>query len=169
MNSSYDLILDLAVILVLLGAFWQFRSPKGARRGNLTALAAMICALFLVLLRHHLVEPVTVIVALIVGGAVGYAVAMRINMIQIPAMIAFQHGAGGIAAFLVSYVELTRGAGSIAVLNELSGVIGIVIGAATFSGSVIAGGKLANRIRQTPQSLPGHGLWLMAHIIAILC
>ena len=168
MNSSYDLILDLAVILVLLGAFWQFRSPKGARRGNLTALAAMICALFLVLLRHHLVEPVTVIVALIVGGAVGYAVAMRINMIQIPAMIAFQHGAGGIAAFLVSYVELTRGAGSIAVLNELSGVIGIVIGAATFSGSVIAGGKLANRIRQTPQSLPGHGLWLMAHIIAIL-
>jgi len=168
MNLSYDLLLDLAVILVLIGAFWQFRTPHGARRGNMTAMAALMCALLLVLARHHLLSPATVVAAVIAGGSLGYAIAIRVNMIQIPAMIAFQHGAGGVAAFLVSYVELTRDTGNMAALNELSGIIGIVIGAATFSGSMIAGGKLANRIRQTPQLLPGHGSWLLAHIAAIV-
>ncbi|MFH2120824.1 MAG: NAD(P)(+) transhydrogenase (Re/Si-specific) subunit beta [Pseudomonadota bacterium] len=167
MNLSYDLLLDLAVILVLIGAFRQFRTPHGARRGNLTAMAAMMCALLLVLVRHHLLSPATVVAAVIAGGALGYAIAIRVNMIQIPALIAFQHGAGGVAAFLVSYVELTRETGNMAALNELSGTIGIVIGAATFSGSMIAGGKLANLIRQTPQYVSGHGSWLLAHVAAI--
>ena len=167
MILPYDLLLDLAVILVLIAAFRQFRTPHGARRGNVTAMAAMMCALLLVLGRHHLLSPATALAAVIAGGALGYAIVIRVSMIQIPAMIAFQHGAGGIAAFLVSYVELARGAGSAVAINELSGLIGIVIGAATFSASMIAGGKLANLIRQTPQILSGHGSWLLVHVAAI--
>ena len=168
MNLLPDYLLDLAVVLVLLAAFWQFRTPHGARRGNITAAAALTCALILVLVRHPILNPAIVVTAAILGSALGYYVAMRINMIQIPAMVAFQHGAGGIAAFLVSYVELARGGGQMALLNETSGLIGTIIGAATFSGSMIAGGKLANLIKQTPVRLSGHGWWLLVNVAAIV-
>lgn len=168
MNFLSDYLLDLAVVLVLLAAFWQFRTPHGARRGNITAAAALTCALILVLARHPILNPAIVVTAAILGSALGYFVAMRINMIQIPAMVAFQHGAGGIAAFLVSYVELARGGGQMALLNETSGLIGTIIGAATFSGSMIAGGKLANLLKQTPVRISGHGWWLLANAAAIV-
>ena len=88
-------------------------------------------------------EPATVVLALAVGGMVGCAVAVRVNMIQIPAMVAFQHGAGGIAAFLTSFVELTRAGDHGLSVGQFSGVLGIIIGAATFSGSLVASAKLA--------------------------
>lgn len=168
MNFLPDYLLDLAVVLVLLAAFWQFRTPHGARRGNITAAAVLTCALILVLVRHPILNPAMVVTAAIVGSAFGYLVAMKINMLQIPAMVAFQHGAGGIAVFLVSYVELARGGGQMALLNETSGLIGTIIGAATFSGSMIAGGKLANLIKQTPVRLSGHGWWLLVNAAAIV-
>lgn len=167
MNFSCDLLLDLVIVLILLVAFQQFRTPEGARRGNLTAGVALACALLLVLLRQALFSPMVVAAAVAAGGACGLLVALRVNMIQIPAMIAFQHGAGGIAAFLVSSVELARGAGQMAMLHEVSGVVGMIIGSATFSGSMIAAGKLANRIRQTPQEISGHGWWMLGNGIAI--
>jgi NAD(P) transhydrogenase subunit beta len=162
-SFSTGLLLDLAVVLILLAAFWQFRTPGGARRGSLTAAAALACALVLVLTRNLILDPAIVLGAVAVGSAIGLFVALRVNMIQIPAMIAFQHGAGGIAAFLVSYVELARSAGQMALLSEVSGIVGTVVGAATFSGSMIASGKLANRIRQTPLVLHRHGWWLLGN------
>lgn len=168
MNFPYDLLLDLVIVLILLAAFQQFRTPEGARRGNLTAGAALALALVLVLLRQPVFHPMIVVVAIVAGGACGLFVALRVNMIQIPAMIAFQHGAGGIAAFLVSSVEVARGAGQMSMLNQISGVVGIIIGAATFSGSMIAAGKLANWIRQTPQTIAGHSWWMLTNGVAIL-
>jgi NAD(P) transhydrogenase subunit beta len=168
MSFMSDLIVDLFIVLILLAAFRQFRNPEGARRGNLTAAAALTCALVLVLLRNPILNPAIVVAAVAAGGAFGLFMALKVNMIQIPAMIAFQHGAGGIAAFLVSYVELSRDAGQMALLNEVSGIVGIIIGAATFGGSMIAGGKLANLIKQTPVRLSGHGWWLLANAAAII-
>ena len=82
--------------------------------------------------------------------------ARAVNMVQIPAMVAFQHGAGGVAAFLVSFVELTRSGPGLAPVNALSGILGLMIGALTFSGSLIAAAKLASRMSQKPQRLPFH-------------
>lgn len=169
-SFSTGLLLDLAVVLILLAAFRQFRTPGGARWGTVTAAAALACALVLVLMRNLILDPAVVLGAVAAGSAIGLFVALRVNMIQIPAMIAFQHGAGGIAAFLVSYVELARSAGQMALLGEVSGIVGTIVGAATFSGSMIASGKLANRIRQTPLVLHRHGLWLLGNgvLVALL-
>jgi NAD(P) transhydrogenase subunit beta len=162
------LILDFAIILILIIGIRQFRSPKGARIGNLTAAFALLCALVLVFYRNEMLDPAVLIAALMVGSLLGWAVAMRVNMIQIPAMVAFQHGAGGIAAFLVSFVELTRLTARTTVVGEVSGLLGLIIGAATFSGSMIASGKLANKIKQTPTVLPKHGWILQGLILAII-
>ena len=167
MDSPSHLMIDFAIILILIVGIWRFNAAHTARSGNLAAALALLCALGVVLYRNPLQEPAIVILALLVGGAAGGLVAARVNMIQIPAMVAFQHGAGGIAAFLTSFVELTRNSDSVALAGQLSGVLGIVIGAATFSGSVVASAKLAGRVRQTPVILPNHGLILAATLMGI--
>lgn len=94
---------------------------------------------------------------------------MAVNMIQIPAMVAFQHGAGGVAACLIPFTELTREpAGHVPAVGKVSGILGLVIGAATFSGSMIASGKLANRLDQKPTILPQHSGLLLGILLVIL-
>ncbi|HOS71287.1 MAG TPA: NAD(P)(+) transhydrogenase (Re/Si-specific) subunit beta, partial [Bacteroidales bacterium] len=101
MNSLTDLLIDLIIILIFLSGFSRFRTPGAARTGNLSAAFALALALVVVMARHRIMQPHVVIIALMIGSVLGWLVAMRVNMIQIPAMVAFQHGAGGIAAFLV--------------------------------------------------------------------
>lgn len=151
-----SVFVDFVVILILILGISRFTTPLGARIGNSIAAFALACAFVLVIVRHGIHDPVVVILSLAAGGAVGYALAMVVNMIQIPAMIAFQHGAGGVAAFLIAFVELSGGGTSLALMNEISGLLGLAIGAGTFSGSMIASAKLANKMRQTPQVIPFH-------------
>ena len=167
-NNAITLIIDFSVIAVLIVGIWQFRAPRGARFGNLMAAFALLCAFILVLYRNGIIDAGTVVLALLVGSIAGYAVARAVSMIQIPAMVAFQHGAGGIAAFLVSLVELTRGAHALALINEVSGLLGLTIGSLTFSGSMIAGAKLANKMRQTPQVLPAHNYLVLTNLVVLL-
>ncbi len=159
--------IDLLVILILISGIRLFRTPRSARGGNLLAAFALALALVVVLVRNPILDPAIVLTALLLGSVVGLWVAMKVSMVQIPAMVAFQHGAGGVAAFLVSYLELTRHADALTVTGRVSGYLGLVIGAATFSGSMIASGKLASLMRGTPVLLPLHNQLLVANASAI--
>ena len=167
-NNALTLLIDFAVIAILIAGIWQFRAPRGARFGNWTAAFALLCAFALVLYRNGIIDTGTVVVSLLVGSIAGYAVARTVSMIQIPAMVAFQHGAGGIAAFLVSLVELLRGAQDLGLINEVSGILGLTIGALTFSGSMLAAAKLANKMRQTPQVFPAHNFLVLGNLVILL-
>lgn len=162
------LFIDFSVIIILIIGIWRFRQPRAARIGNFLAAFALLAAFVLVLNRHGLLDAKTVVTALLVGAMTGYAVARAINMIQIPAMVAFQHGAGGVAAFLVSFVELTRDAHKLDGVSEISGVLGLTIGALTFSGSIIASAKLANKMKQTPHVWPAHQVLLFLNMGVLL-
>ncbi|HQH24049.1 MAG TPA: NAD(P)(+) transhydrogenase (Re/Si-specific) subunit beta [Bacteroidales bacterium] len=168
MNSLTDLLIDLIIILIFLSGFSRFRTPGAARTGNLSAAFALALALVVVMARHRIMQPHVVIIALMIGSVLGWLVAMRVNMIQIPAMVAFQHGAGGIAAFLVSFVELTRNVLPGFGVEKISGLLGLTIGALTFSGSMIASGKLANILKGPPVRLPGHSLITLGLIVLII-
>ncbi|MBP1654738.1 MAG: pntB 2 [Bacteroidetes bacterium] len=168
MSSWASILIDLSIIVLLVTGIAQFRTPRGARSGNATAATALLLALALVLYRHAILDPVLLAVALLIGGAIGAMVAMRVTMIQIPAMVAFQHGAGGVAACAIAYVELTRGGAPTSVVGEVSGFLGLIIGAATFSGSMIASAKLAAKITQTPVVVRGHNLILLLLLLAIV-
>ena len=160
-------VVDFLIILILIVGIRFFRTPKGARRGNLLAAFALALALVVVLVRHPILDPAIVLIALLVGSVLGLWVAMKVSMVQIPAMVAFQHGAGGVAAFLVSYLELTRHAETLSTTGTVSGYLGLTIGAATFSGSMIASGKLAGYLRQTPTFLPMHNPLLLGNVLII--
>ena len=168
MDNGLHLGVDLAVILILIAGIWQFRTTRGARRGNLTSALAMACAVGVVLTRNPILGPAMVVAAFALGGVIGWGVALRVNMIQIPAMVAFQHGCGGVAASLVSYVELARGMEALPLAGRISGLLGLALGAATFSGSMIASAKLANWVRQTPLVLANHNLVLESLALAAL-
>jgi NAD(P) transhydrogenase subunit beta len=167
MERVLDLVIDLAVVVAFLVGFALFRRPRGARAGNLVAAAAFTAAVVLVIVRGGIGSWGLVLAVLAAGSATGWFVAARVSMLQIPAMVAFQHGAGGVAAFLVSLVELWRDTPGGWSVPRVSALLGIVIGAGTFAGSLIAAGKLTGRLRGTPRVLPGHGLVLLGLVAAI--
>ncbi len=166
--SALNLSLDFCVIGILILGIWLFHWPHRAKFGNLTAAFALTCAAALVLYRSGTLYPYIVLVSLVIGSAAGLWVAKKITMIQIPAMVAFQHGAGGIAAFFLSLAELMRGSQHLGMMNEISGLLGLAIGSLTFSGSMIAGGKLSNKLGQTPKIFPKHTLLVMINLISII-
>lgn len=162
------LLIDFTVIVILIFGIWQFREPLRAKNGNMTAALALFLAFMLVLYRHGIVDITTVVISLLVGTVAGLALARVVSMIQVPAMVAFQHGAGGVAAFLVSLVELSRTNHALSLVSEISGVLGLAIGSLTFSGSMIASAKLANKMHQAPQVLTHHNLFVILNFIALV-
>jgi len=168
MSNWLHLLIDLSVITLFFVGFYKFRHPKGARTGNLIAAFAILTACLLVLYRNDILDPGFVVVAMLIGLTAGWIVAIKVDMIQIPAMVAFQHGAGGVAVFMISFVELTGETSAyLSTLGKVSGLLGLVIGAATFSGSMIASGKLANKLNQKPTVLPRHSLLLLGLFLVI--
>ncbi len=146
---------DLGIVLLLLAGVFAFRAPRRARVGNGAAAFAILGSIILVLTRNPICRPGTVAAAAIVGSLAGWLSASRAKMTGIPSIVAFQHGAGGIAAFLVSSVELLRGVTGVA---RAAGILGLVVGAGTFSASFIASAKLAGRLKGAPTSLKHHGV-----------
>ncbi len=166
--SAMNLLLDFCVIAILILGIWLFHWPHRAKFGNLTAAFALACAAALVLYRNGSMHPNILLISLAVGSVAGFWVARRITMIQIPAMVAFQHGAGGVAAFFLSLAELMRGSQHLGMVNEISGLLGLAIGSLTFSGSMIAGGKLSNKLGQAQLILPKHTWLVLANLICII-
>jgi H+-translocating NAD(P) transhydrogenase subunit beta len=162
------LMIDIAVIALWIAGIRLFRTPRGARHGNLIAAAAMLCAFLLVLYRYPIDGPAIVLAALVVGATAGYTVAQVVTMIQIPAMVAVQNAMGGIASLLVSLIPLMYAGRTLGLMNEISAVVGLTLGALTFSGSMLAAAKLTNAIRQTPQRLPAHQALLLMNLLALL-
>jgi len=151
-------MLDFFVLAMVFWGIWMFRRPEKAKIGNFIAGVAMAIAAGIVLLRHPPVHPYVMFGTLLIGSLAGIWIVTKVSMIQIPSMVAFQNGAGGLASFLIAFVELFRGAGGLNVVNEVSGLFGLAMGAFTFSGSMIASGKLSNKLSQTPVTLKLHSL-----------
>jgi NAD(P) transhydrogenase subunit beta len=169
--DTAHLLADLGVIALLVAGISRFRTPAGARFGNHAAAVALLAAIALVLVRAGVTDPWVVALSSAVGALLGVAVAARVSMTGIPAMVAFQHGMGGVAAVLVSAIELTRGADALTHVARVSGLIGLVLGAATFSASLLAAAKLGNHVTQAPTRLRAHNALLVALILvgAWLC
>ena len=152
---------DVGVILILLAGIYLFKSPATARHGNLLAATAMLVGIGLTVGRYAPAYPWLLVLGTGAGAIAGWRLAVRVNMVQIPAMVAFQHGAGGLAAALVAYLELVGPGAEIELANRIAGVMGLLLGAATFSGSLVASGKLSGRLRSAPQNLSHHGKLLL--------
>jgi len=134
----------VASILFIVG-IRQLSSPKSARRGNLTAAVGMLLALVVTLLDREILSYELIFVALVLGSAVGAVAARRVAMTDMPQMVALFNGSGGGAAALVStleFVHLYRVSPVVPIDTGISILLGALIGAISFTGSIIAWGKL---------------------------
>jgi len=173
MGFPLEYLVAAVVILLFLVGIAFFRSPRTARLGGWLNILAYAGAVAFVVIRYPVFGPEFVLIAVLLGGTLGSLLAVRVSMLGVPQMIAFQHGCGGAAAFLIAFSEFIREGADLTGLAQVGGVLGIIVGAATFSGSLIAAGKLARKIEQRPVFLPGHttivfGLLFFALLLSVL-
>jgi len=161
-----------ATILFIL-ALGGLSNPVSSRRGNLYGIIGMAIAVLATILSDAVTSYVIVIIAMAIGGGIGYVLAKKVEMTQMPELVAILHSLVGMAAVFVGYANfMDPGAtfeGVEKTIHEIEIYVGILIGAITFSGSVIAFGKLSGKIGGTPVLLPArHWLNLGLLIAAIL-
>jgi len=144
--------------------------PETARRGNMFGAIGMGIAVLAVAIQVGLVTSPYVIGAVLIAGTIGTIVATRVEMTAMPQLVAILHSFVGAAAVLVGLsnhlAPATELFGAEATINDLETILGVFIGALTFTGSVIAWGKLQGVIRSKPLMLPGRHLLNVAMIVA---
>ena len=135
----------LASVLFIL-ALKGLSNPLSARRGNRFGIAGMTLAVLTTLLITQRID--LTIGALVIGGSIGWLVAKRVQMTQMPELVAAMHSLVGLAAVLIAIAVVNNPTAfsvsdPIPAGNRVELFIGTFVGAMTFSGSVIAFGKLA--------------------------
>ena len=167
------LVAGVLFILALRG----LSSPATSRRGNRMGMIGMAIAVATTLYTHEVVSLPEIIAAIAIGGGIGFIIARRIAMTDMPQLVAAFHSLVGMAAVLVGAAAyLNPGAFGIvdAVTGEIHGAsriemgLGVAIGAITFSGSVIAFLKLNGTMSGKPIMLPGRHVINLGTLAAIL-
>jgi len=127
----------------------------------------MLAAILLVLWSNDILTMPILWVAMAVGAVLGYVLALRVTMIQMPQMVALLNGLGGGASALVASVEIVERYSEQSSFIKLNTQLGLFVGAITLSGSLIAAAKLDRRMTQRPVVLKGHGLISNLSLIVI--
>ena len=162
----------VATILFIL-SLSGLSNQETARKGNYFGMLGMAIAIGATALSASVSSYVILIIALLIGGFIGTKAALKVEMTQMPELVAIMHSLVGMAAVLVGYANFMEGSASLEgvekTIHEVEIYVGILIGAVTFSGSVIAFGKLSERISGKPVLLPmRHFLNLGLLVSAIL-
>jgi NAD(P) transhydrogenase subunit beta len=121
----------------------QLGSPATARRGNMLSSLGMLLAIVAALLDQGIVEYQWILIGFVVGGVIGGAAARLVQMTAMPEMVALFNGFGGMASLLVGWAALSPGASTFTLVTI---ILSILIGGLTFTGSMIAYGKLSEKL-----------------------
>jgi len=158
-----------ATILFIL-ALGGLSNQESARRGNLFGMLGMALALVATMLGAVNANYTVLVGGLAIGGGTGIVLARRVQMTQMPELVAILHSLVGLAAVLVGFANFldhtTILAGVEKTIHDVETYLGILIGAVTFSGSIIAFGKLNGSIGGKPLTLPGRH-WLNLGLLVV--
>jgi len=183
MEQILILIYLIASVTFMVG-LKMLSKPDSARKGNLIAAAGMTLAIFATIFLYtdasgnHLGNLGFIFVALIVGTVIGWIMAKKVQMTAMPQMVSFFNGMGGACAALISVIEYNHmvhtSGGDMSGFMSTKGLIilaGLVIGSISFSGSIIAYGKLEGKINDFSikgQQVANIGLMLAILVISVL-
>src|SRR5678815_4617841 len=166
----------LAATILFVLSLGGLSNPETSRRGNLYGMIGMAIAVLATVLGPHVTKAAYpwIVGAMLVGAVIGLYAARVVKMTQMPELVALMHSLVGLAAMLVGYANFVDPAVSVGmtpaerVIHEIEMYLGVLIGAVTFSGSVIAFGKLSARITGKPVLLPGRHLLNLAGLLVVL-
>ncbi|HLX22963.1 MAG TPA: Re/Si-specific NAD(P)(+) transhydrogenase subunit beta [Usitatibacter sp.] len=175
MSPSLVTVSYIAAIILFILSLGGLSNPESSRRGNLYGMIGMAIAVLATVAGRVSPAGLSFVVgALVVGGMTGIYLARTVMMTQMPELVAFMHSLVGLVAMIVgyaSYIDPTASAGMTpaeSVIHHIEIYAGVLIGAVTLSGSVIAFGKLSARISGKPMLLPGRHWLNLAGLLVVI-
>ncbi|HSE00780.1 MAG TPA: NAD(P)(+) transhydrogenase (Re/Si-specific) subunit beta, partial [Burkholderiales bacterium] len=176
MSATLATVSYIGATILFILSLGGLSNPETSRRGNLYGMIGMTIAVLATVLGPN-VTPAGypwIIGAMVVGATIGLFAARIVKMTQMPELVALMHSLVGIAAVMVgfaNYIDPAASAhfkGAEKTIHDLEIYIGVLIGAVTFSGSVIAFGKLSAKISGKPMLLPArHWINLIGLIVVL--
>src|SRR5450432_4371502 len=149
-GSQYviEVVYLIASALFILSLKWM-SSPTTARHGILAGEIGMVLAIGGTLLRHGIVDYKWIVIALVLGSGIGIPLGM-VQMTAVPQRTALSHAFGALSAAMIGIAEYYVGVGHLTrfAMGEIA--LEVIIGSLTFTGSVIAAGKLQEILPQRP-------------------
>src|SRR3954453_12153139 len=176
MSSTLSTVAYVGATILFILSLGGLSNPESSRRGNLYGMIGMTIAVLATVLGPQVTKGgyAWIVGALAVGAVIGIFAARTVKMTQMPELVALMHSLVGLAAVLVGFANYIDPAatghfkGTERTIHEAEIYIGILIGAVTFSGSLIAFGKLSGKIGGKPLLLPArHWLNLAGLLIVI--
>jgi NAD(P) transhydrogenase subunit beta len=174
MSANYVALAYLGAAILFILALKGLSSPVSARRGNMLGMVGMAIAVLTTLTVTHNIA--AILLAILVGGNIGWFVARRIQMTAMPELVAAMHSLVGLAAVLIAMSAfnnpvaygIAMAGEALHASNRIELFIGTFIGAITFTGSIIAFGKLSGKLGSRPLTFKGqHWLNLALGIVMI--
>ena len=172
LGTAYYVISAVLVLGVLLGIYLMSKVEK-AYNGNTISGVCMVAAIVLTMLQYEVFGDdvktalVVIIVAMLIGGAIGAWIAKKVKMIQMPQTVALLNGfGGGASAFVAALTLLTDKEASAFAL--CTGMLALVVGIVTLVGSLVAAAKLQGIIKSKPVVLPAHSPLTMISLFGSL-
>jgi NAD(P) transhydrogenase subunit beta len=176
MSSSLTTVAYISAIILFILSLGGLSNPETSRRGNVYGIIGMAIAVLATIFGTRVLPAGLpwIIGAMAVGGSIGLYAARKVQMTQMPELVAIMHSLVGLAAALVGYANYIDPGAAFQLssteksIHEIEIYVGILIGVVTFSGSLIAFGKLAGKIGGKPLLLPGrHFLNLLGLLVVI--
>jgi NAD(P) transhydrogenase subunit beta len=172
MTSSLITVSYLAAAILFILALGGLKDNQSARRGNLYGMLGMVIAV-IVTISAFVTQNYTLLIAvMLIGGVAGFVLSRRVKMTQMPELVAILHSLVGLAAVLIGFANFLDSSFNLTgvekTIHEIEIFIGICIGALTFTGSVIAYGKLSGMIGGSPLILPAKHWLNLCMFIAVV-
>src|SRR5471032_2032849 len=176
MSASMVAVSYVAAIILFILSLGGLSNPETSRRGNLYGMIGMAIAVLATVFGPRVTSAGIpwVAGALVVGAAVGLYLARTVKMTQMPELVAFMHSLVGLVAMIVGYASFVDPTASTDMSSAEITIhhgeiyVGVLIGAVTLSGSVIAFGKLSGRIGGKPLLLPARHWMNLLGLIAVI-
>ncbi|GHB68204.1 NAD(P)(+) transhydrogenase (Re/Si-specific) subunit beta [Persicitalea jodogahamensis] len=174
MNIIIQLTYLIATIMFIVG-IKKLNKTQEARQGNILSAVAMLLAVLATLVDSGLLTPIETFSCMLVGGAIGLVWARRVEMTQMPEMVAIFNGFGGAASLFVAFSDYwTRAVEqpdlSTDLITIISILLSVLIGGITFTGSLTAYGKLSGKVSGNAIVFQGqHLVNLILLLVAVAC
>ena len=176
MSATLATVSYIGATILFILSLGGLSNPESSRRGNLYGMIGMAIAVIATVFGPNVTSGgyAWIIGAMVVGASIGLYAARTVKMTQMPELVALMHSLVGLAACLVGYANYIDPAasshlsGAAKSIHEMEIYIGILIGAVTFSGSIIAFCKLSGKIGGSPMLLPARHWMNLAGLLIII-
>jgi NAD(P) transhydrogenase subunit beta len=176
MSESLATVSYIGATILFILSLGGLSNPESSRRGNLYGMIGMSIAVLATVFGPRVTAAGIpwIIGCMVAGGSIGLYAARIVKMTQMPELVALMHSLVGVAAMLVGFANYidpaasSHSTGAEKAIHEIEVYIGILIGAVTFSGSVIAFGKLSGKIGGSPMLLPARHWMNLAGLLIVI-